>query len=105
MEKVDGSLISVWFNTVDQKWEISTRSSIFGDAVVGLNSRTTFRELVLKVFPTFSDFFAKCDDQKTYIFEYIGPDNRIVTAYVNLLSLFPKKLMFFLDMTSLNWCF
>jgi T4 RnlA family RNA ligase len=81
MEKLDGSIISIWYNKIDMKWEVASRSGIFGDTVVKPESRKTFRDLVLDLLPNFNDIFEKCSKDHTFIFEYIGPDNKIVTPY------------------------
>ena len=76
MEKVDGSLINIWYNQIDQRWEVSSRSMIFGESKPSDEGKT-FREMVISVFSEFD----LLDPNFTYIFEYIGPDNTIVTPY------------------------
>lgn len=84
-EKADGSIIGVWHNRVTNTWEISTRGLALGegDHVSG----GTFREKVLSAFgfENEADFQLTINDnllkEYTYIFEYIGPQNRIVTRY------------------------
>ena len=45
-------------------------------------SKKTFRDLVLDLLPNLNDLFeAFCEKDHTFIFEYIGPDNQIVTPY------------------------
>lgn len=83
-EKVDGSIIPIWYNTIDKRWEISSKSAIFGESFLSPNK--TYRETVLETFSfsedEFQQFFDKNSDTNfTYIFEYIGPDNFIVTPY------------------------
>ena len=82
-EKEDGSLIRVWFNRFENRWEIGTRSMIFaeGDHLMG----GTFREKVLSAFglteEQFQDLFRVYDQNTTFILEYVGPENRIVRRY------------------------
>ena len=84
-EKEDGSLIPVWFNAYDNRWEIATRSMIFaeGEHVMG----GTFRYKVIAAFGCASeeDFQKKAASNflksVTYIFEYVSPENRIVRRY------------------------
>ena len=84
-EKADGSIIGVWYNRETNNWEISTRGLALGegDHVSG----GTFREKVLAAFgfedeQEFQGFFtSNFNTEYTYIFEYIGPSNRIVTRY------------------------
>jgi len=84
-EKVDGSLVPIWYNTIDKRWEISSRSAIFGESTL-LDMSKTFRQAALDALglteQSFQELFAKIANIRcTYIFEYIGPDNFIVTPY------------------------
>lgn len=82
-EKADGSLIKIWFDKIESRWEISTRSLAMaeGDHVMG----GTFRDWVLNALGTsfgeMQDIFTSFQEEYTYIFEYTGPENRIVTRY------------------------
>lgn len=82
--KEDGSLIGVYYNHFTSKWEISTRSlaKAEGDHVNG----GTFREKVLSAFgfqceEHFQNVMKGYMTSLTYIYEYVGPSNRIVTRY------------------------
>lgn len=85
MEKADGSLIGVYHNPHTNRWEISTRgmAKAEGEHVFG----GTWRDKVLAAFGFESEdemqdyFSANLDEGHTYIFEYISPENRIVTKY------------------------
>jgi hypothetical protein len=84
MQKVDGSLMLAWWNAHGNQWELSTRSMIFaeGDHVLG----GTFRQHMLKAGAVTEEKFQEvfgnlADKSKTYVLEYIGPSNRIVTRY------------------------
>lgn len=84
-EKVDGSIIPVWYNTIDCRWEISSKSAIFGESQVKRTGKT-YRQTVLQTFDVsedqFQDVFNRTGDKDaTYIFEFAGPDNFIVTPY------------------------
>jgi len=86
MEKVDGSIVPIWYNKFDKKWEISSRSSIFGESLLN-DTGKTFRESVLDTLKlseiSFQQLFSEIANVDfTYIFEYIGPDNVIVTPYM-----------------------
>lgn len=86
IEKADGSLIKIYWCGPTGRWEISTRSAPFGDSVHG--SGKTFRNCVLNALGFDEDIFQKfcnqgiLDKDNTYIFEYIGPENRHVTRYM-----------------------
>lgn len=81
MEKADGSLIGVYHH--NGKWHISTRGMAFaeGEHVMG----GTFRDKVLEAFgineEEFQSVFAVFNKSLTFVFEYISPENRIVTKY------------------------
>lgn len=100
VEKVDGSLIRVWWSSILSEWVVSTRGTIFADSDVHGNN-FTFEQLFKEVFvahlnskncadfPVSSklekDFQSYCDQEfdsnHTYIFELATPYNRVVTRY------------------------
>ncbi len=84
-EKVDGSLIQVYFCYQTRRWEIATGGMAFAE---GLDNFTgnTFRESVLKAMGNwnedrFQTFCDKLNEHLTYVFEYCGPSNKIITEY------------------------
>lgn len=77
MEKVDGSLIPVWFDGTS--WHISTRGRAYGDGT--MTSGITYSQNIQTKFPEFISRMQLANPEYTYMFEYIGPDNRIVTPY------------------------
>lgn len=86
MEKCDGSLIRVWWNCYADRWEIGTRSMYYGEG--DHQTGISFRSLALEFIGMDEKEFQICfnqvaEKQKTYIFEMIGPRNRIVTRYKN----------------------
>lgn len=95
MNKVDGSLIRIYFNMYDNRWEIATRGTAFAES--GQDFYPTFREAVL------SDGFGKTEEEfqefaeenlsptMTYVFEYCSRKNRIVTYY-------PEPVMYLITM-------
>lgn len=84
-EKADGSLIGVYHNPITERWEISTRGMAKAEGEHAMGG--TFRERVLaafgfteeKQFQLFGQMFLIED--YTYVFEYTGPENRVVTPY------------------------
>lgn len=85
-EKADGSLIKVYKHK--GRWHISTRGSAYAE--VDHTMGGTFREKVLAAFDITEDQFqyifnsvheGQSEPDVTYIFEYTGPENRIVTRY------------------------
>lgn len=86
MEKCDGSLLRVWWNCWNNQWEVGTRSMYYGDGdhITGVK----FRDLALEFLGVSEEQFQSifnllADKNKTYIFEMIGPRNRVVTRYKN----------------------
>lgn len=83
-EKLDGTLIGIYFD--NSKWCISTRKMAFaeGEIKTKLNFKNinTFNELINYYFKNELDIFYKhANINYSYIFEFVSPDNRIVTVY------------------------
>ena len=82
-EKVDGSLIKVWW---DGAWNISTNGTIdafkaeIGDCRMP-NFGEYFVEALHKYFTSCVSFFSVLDSDRTYMFELVGPYNRVVIPY------------------------
>ncbi|MEK6833217.1 MAG: RNA ligase [Nanoarchaeota archaeon] len=81
-EKADGSMIILYFNPITNKWNAATRGRIFADGPVGIFNKT-FNELFCSTL-----YKNKIDLQYllpniNFIFELIGPENRILTKYDN----------------------
>jgi len=82
-EKADGSLCFVYWCESTQRWEIGTRGTAFAE---GPNEwHGTFRNAMLDAMGrTEIEFQNDChifDRGLTRLYEYISPDNRIVTPY------------------------
>lgn len=82
-EKADGSLMFVYFCKPTGRWEIGTRGTAFAE---GPNEwHGTFRNFMLKAMGRTEEEFQEdmrlFDRDYTYLFEAVGPDNRIVTQY------------------------
>ena len=82
-EKVDGSLMKVWW---DGSWKISTNGTIdawkaeIGDCRIP-DFGYYFLEALGKYYSCFGAFVATLDEDKTYMFELVGPYNRVVIPY------------------------
>ena len=94
IEKVDGSLIKVWYNLYEDRWEIATRFSMFGDNTIttltGEEGTMTFRGLFLRAFgglteDQFQSFMrSMCNvigSGNTMLFELCTMENKVVTSY------------------------
>jgi len=83
-EKADGSLVRIYFNAKTNKWEIATRGTAFAEGPHEWHG--TFRGYILHCMQrTEEEFQDDCENNfykhMTYIFEAVGPENRIVTKY------------------------
>lgn len=85
-EKVDGSLVRVYWNPFHNKWECSTRGTAFAESEQDFFP--TFREAIITDgfgLTEEEEFQAMCDrnlnPNNTYVFEYCSKKNRIVTLY------------------------
>lgn len=78
-EKIDGSLIKVWF--CDGRWRISTNGMIDAfKAPLAIDTFCkSFGELFMETFNT--DYFSVMDKDCTYMFELVSPYNKIVVSY------------------------
>ncbi len=82
-EKVDGSLMKVWW---DGSWKISTNGIIdafkaeIGDARMS-DFGNYFLEALGKYYNSFGAFIGTLDSDITYMFELVGPYNRVVVPY------------------------
>jgi hypothetical protein len=91
MEKVDGSMIKVWFYEDSGEWEIATRGTMFGESncwntLTPEAEQISFRDLFLRTLGMSSEQWVSwaeknLDKNFTYIFELCAMDNRVVTRY------------------------
>lgn len=83
-EKVDGSLIKLWYD--DDEWHISTNGAIEAyNAPLGevkyRNFGSYFYDTVCGYYDYFDDFISGLNTSLTYMFELVGPCNRVVIPY------------------------
>jgi hypothetical protein len=82
-EKIDGSLMKVWW---DGEWNISTNGTIdafkadIGDIRMN-NFGEYFINTLLDYYNNSTEFYNTLDEDKTYMFELVGPYNRVVVPY------------------------
>lgn len=82
-EKIDGSLIKVWW---DGRWYVSTNGTIdatkaeLGDIKMP-NFMTYFLDTLINYCDVYTEFFDRLDENLTYMFELVGPYNRVVIPY------------------------
>ena len=82
-EKVDGSLIKIWW---DGDWNISTNGTIDAfKAELGNVKFSSFGEYfintLLRYYENSTEFYCHLDTDYTYMFELVGPYNRVVIPY------------------------
>jgi T4 RnlA family RNA ligase len=87
-EKADGSMTTVSWSPLDQKWIIGTRGMAYaeGNFVFSLTaSGGTFKDWILKAMGLTDEQFQEnmklFPTELTYVFEYTAPENKIVTYY------------------------
>lgn len=84
-EKIDGSLIKVWYDA--GHWHISTNGTIdafkadIGDVHMANFGKYFTWTLVSNYYSTWDSFTGSLDEDKTYMFELVGPYNRVVIPY------------------------
>ncbi len=81
-EKVDGSIMKLWYDFKKQNWQFSTNATIRAEsASVSEESRLSFYDLICKS-DNFSDIpFDTLDKNITYIFELVSPMTKVVVPY------------------------
>ena len=83
-EKVDGSLIKVWYDKKNYKWMVSTNGTIDAfKAPLGVGGFETYGDLFKKAtgFNSFTLFTCILNENYTYMFELVSPYNRVVIEY------------------------
>ncbi|MBR2025353.1 MAG: hypothetical protein IKA02_06060 [Clostridia bacterium] len=82
LEKVDGSIIKLWFNENTQKWQFSTNGMINADnATADAFSNITYGSIIRQAV-NYNDIpFSNLDKTNTYIFELVSPQTRVVVKY------------------------
>lgn len=82
LEKVDGSIIKLWYDPSISRWQFSTNATIRAenssiDNYVGLY----FGEVITRA-DNYADIpFEKLDKNCTYIFELVSPETKVVVNY------------------------
>lgn len=80
-EKVDGSLIKVWYHG---GWHISTNGTINAQYAYVPNTQLSYYDLFIRALKKKGDpayFFSILDPHFTYMFELVSPDNRMTILY------------------------
>lgn len=82
-EKIDGSLIKMWFNPYEQKWMVSTNRCINAFSCKLPNNLVydNFGELFLEAINNSSIREMDLNTDYTYMFELVSPYNKVVIDY------------------------
>jgi T4 RnlA family RNA ligase len=75
MEKIDGSLIAVYFH--DGEWNVATRKMAYAEGLTAFGN--TYRQVFDKAFDI--DKIKHFNENLTFVFELVSPETRIVTPY------------------------
>lgn len=83
LEKVDGSIMKLWFNNLEGNWQWSTNSCISAKTAMSLGGIYDFEALIKSAINYRKINFDSLDKDLTYIFELVSPENKIVVQYKN----------------------
>jgi len=83
LEKIDGSLIKLWYNIHDKKWMISTNGIIDSFKTTLPDNTGFFGDMVYSLLYSYKLDTSKLDHSSTYMFELVSPHNRVVVPYRN----------------------
>lgn len=82
LEKVDGSIIKLWFNKITEAWQFSTNGVINAEnATTDAFSNIAYGALIRQAVNYKDIPFDKLDKDSTYIFELVSPQTRVVVKY------------------------
>ena len=80
-EKVDGSIVKLWFDHRNDRWQWSTNSMIDASEAHAMDGAVSFMALISRA-ENYKDIkFKTLDANKTYIFELVAPEQKIVIQY------------------------
>lgn len=83
-EKIDGSLIKVWFDNKNDKWMVSTNGTIDAfKAPLNIGGYKTYGDLFKQaiIFEQSEFLYSVLNKDCTYMFELVSPYNRVVIEY------------------------
>lgn len=80
-EKIDGSIVKLWFDHVASKWQWSTNSVIDAADAHVMDSTISFLNLIRRADNYKRIPWDRLDQDKTYLFELVAPEQKIVIRY------------------------
>lgn len=82
--KIDGSIIKLWWNKYLEKWQFSTNSTInASDALANQMTQESFLDVIRKA-DNYNDLLLRLpnlNENFTFIFELVSPETQIVVKY------------------------
>ena len=80
-EKIDGSIIKLWYNNFTDRWQWSTNSMIDANDAMIMDASVSFMALISRSYNFKNIPYSSLDKNKTYIFELVAPEQKIVIRY------------------------
>jgi len=84
MEKLDGSFVKVWWDSINNEWAIGTRGAAKANIKIsGMHTKSefTFTTLFKSIVKDFTEFTKELDKEYTYLFELCSPWNQVVVMH------------------------
>ncbi len=80
-EKIDGSIVKLWYDHRTDRWWWATNSMIDASEAHVMDSAVSFMSLIRRAENYSSIPFSCLDKDKTYLFELVAPEQKIVIRY------------------------
>lgn len=83
-DKIDGSIIKMWWNEITNEWQFSTNSMISAKgAVANTLTKKTFYDLILSAdnYSSLKSSIPALSKDFTFIFELVSPETQVVIKY------------------------
>jgi len=94
-EKIDGTLIYVWWNKYEEMWQVSTRKMLYAEGPLP-NGTSSFDAHVRKTFSKpLEELFGIDERDRTFVFEFVSPQSRVTTLY-------PERALYLLTIVENN---
>jgi len=80
-EKLDGSLLTLYWDMYENKWRVCTRGMPFAEGTTPFDHDKTFNDFFWEAYANHIDNTDMLDKNICYMFELVGPENRIMKLY------------------------
>ncbi|MBQ8448798.1 MAG: hypothetical protein IJX27_07730 [Clostridia bacterium] len=82
LEKVDGSIIKLWYDFEAEKWQFSTNGSIRAEKAPVDDYEGIYFGTIISRADNYGEIpFDRLDKENTYIFELVSPETQVVVNY------------------------